>query len=267
MDLIKTCSLVCDLSKKTGSFIFNELGKIDSKDIETKGYNDFVTYVDKEAEKMIVSELASILPESGFLTEEKTISKKGERYNWIIDPLDGTTNFIHAIPIFSVSIALMDNDEIVLGVVYEINRDECFYSYKGGKAFLNDEIISVSQKPKLADSLLATGFPYSDYKHIDAYINLLSHFMKNCHGIRRLGSAAVDLAYVACGRFDGFYEYGLNPWDVAAGAFIVQQAGGKTADFRGGKNYIFGKEIISCNLNIYNEFLGDVKSFFEKQID
>ncbi|HLC83840.1 MAG TPA: inositol monophosphatase family protein, partial [Bacteroidia bacterium] len=214
------------------------------------------------AEKRIVEKLAFLLPEAGFIAEEGTSSKKGEIYNWVIDPLDGTTNFIHGVPCFAISIALMRKEELVLGVIYEINFAECFYAWEGSKAYLNGKEINVTKTAKLADSLLATGFPYYDYNRMDDYMELFNYFMKNTHGLRRLGSAATDLAYVACGRFEGFYEYSLQPWDVAAGAFIVQQAGGKVTDFKGEKNYIFGKEIVAGNAAFFDEFLDVVKKHF-----
>ncbi len=259
----KLCQAVCTLTKKVGAFIKKE-GEIFSADrIEIKGKNDFVSYVDKTSEQKLIEGLSLLLPEAGFIAEEGTSSKKGIHYNWIIDPLDGTTNFIHGIPCFAISIALMYNNKIVLGVVYEINQDECFYAWEGSKAYLNEKEISVSDAKTLSDSLLATGFPYYDYDRQNEYLDLLKHFMKTTHGLRRPGSAATDLAYVACGRFDGFYEYGLQPWDVAAGAFIIQQAGGKVTDFKGADNYIFGKEIVAGNNACFDEFLGAVKIYFK----
>ncbi|MCX6297157.1 MAG: inositol monophosphatase family protein [Bacteroidetes bacterium] len=246
-----------------GIFIKSERVKFSSDKIEVKGKNDFVSYVDKTSEKLLVAKLSLLLPEAGFIAEEGTSTKKGNLYNWIIDPLDGTTNFIHGIPCFSISIALMRNQEIVLGVIYEINFDECFYAWEGSNSFLNGKEINVSSTSKVSDSLLATGFPYYDYGRMDEYIELFKYFMKHTHGLRRLGSAATDLAYVACGRFDGFYEYSLQSWDVAAGAFIVQQAGGKVTDFKGGENYIFGKEIVAGNNAFFDEFLGTVKDHFK----
>ena len=253
---------VCNLCRSVGSFIKNELRNIKSSDIEEKSAHNFVTYVDKTAEERLMGELLKILPEAGFIAEENQKTKKGERYNWIIDPLDGTTNFIHSIPLFSISIALMEGNEIISGVIYEINLQECFYAWKNSQAFLNRTTIKVSETANLNNSLLATGFPYYDYSKLDQYLELFKYFMENTRGIRRLGSASVDLAYVACGRFDGFYEYGLSPWDVAAGALIVQQAGGKVCDFSGNKNYIFGKEIITSNQNIFKEFLNVIKNYF-----
>ncbi len=270
INLQTLCQEVGELSKSVGDFIKSEQTKFSSEKIEIKGKNDFVSYVDKTSEKFIVEKLSLLLPEAGFIAEEGTSSKKGALYNWIIDPLDGTTNFIHGIPCFAISIALLRNlptgqagEELVLGVIYEINLAECFYAWEGSKAFLNGKEISVSKTAKLSDSLLATGFPYYDYNRIDEYMELFKYFMKNTHGLRRLGSAATDLAYVACGRFEGFYEYSLQPWDVAAGAFIVQQAGGKVTDFKGEGNYIFGKEIVAGNVLFFDEFLTVVKTHFK----
>ncbi|MGB3948608.1 MAG: inositol monophosphatase family protein [Bacteroidia bacterium] len=258
----KLCQNVCDLTKKVGFFIKEQRNSFTSNKIEIKGRNDFVSYVDKKAEEQLVAGLSILLPEAGFIAEEGTSTHKGDEYNWIIDPLDGTTNFIHGVPCFAISIALMRKNTLVMGVIYEINLDECFYAWEGSKAYMNGKEIKVSENATLASSLLATGFPYYDYNRMDAYMELFKYFMKNTRGLRRLGSAATDLAYVACGRFEGFYEYSLQPWDVAAGAFIVQQAGGKVSDFSGNDNYIFGREIIASNANSFDELLGAVKKFF-----
>jgi len=263
LDLKKLCAAVCEVAKQTGAFIKGERQKFSVDRIETKSKNDFVSYVDKTSEVQIIKALSELLPDSGFIAEEGTSSKKGDVYNWIIDPLDGTTNFIHGIPCYAISIGLMRNDELVMGVIYEINLDECFYAWEGSKAYLNDKEISVSKTAVVADSLLATGFPYYDYSRMDEYMELFRYFMQHTHGLRRLGSAATDLAYVACGRFDGFYEYCLQPWDVAAGAFIVKQAGGKVTDFKGENNYIFGREIVAGNNNFFNEFLSVIKTHFK----
>ena len=254
MNLETLTQQVIDISHEVGKFILEQKDKISAQSIEKKGKNDFVTYVDKTAEEKLVTALSRILPESGFIAEENTSDKKGEKYNWIIDPLDGTTNFIHGLAPFAISIALLENDKLVLGVIHEMNLNETFYAWKGSKAFLNGKEIQVSKTEKVEDSLLATGFPYSDYKHLDQFMESLKFFMVNSRGLRRLGSAATDLAYVACGRFDGFYEYALKAWDVAAGAFIVQQAGGKISDFNKGEDWLFGEEIIVTNENTFEEF-------------
>ena len=254
------CQDVVELCREVGIFIKMEEEKVHRDDIETKSKNSLVSYVDKTAEEKLVADLAHFLPEAGFIAEEGTSNKVGDTYNWIIDPLDGTTNFLHGIPTYSVSVALKRNEEIVLGVVYEVNRDECFYAWEGESAYLNGDEIEVSKTPTLEDSLLATGFPYYDYKHLDNYFELLKELAKNTRGVRRIGSAAVDLVYMACGRFDAFFEYSLHAWDVAAGAFIVQQAGGMITDFKGGKNWLFGKEIVAVNPALQKEFMEQLQS-------
>jgi len=258
------CKAVCDLCAATAIYISEESQKLRQSHVEVKGIHNYVTYVDKTAEKKIVEKLQMLLPEAGFIVEENTIEKKSASYNWIVDPLDGTTNFIHGVPCYSISIALMHEKETVIGVIYEVNQKECFYTWEGSPAFLNNEKIHVSKSTTLKDSLLATGFPYYDYKHLDGYLDFFKFLMLESRGVRRLGSAAVDLAYVACGRFDGFYEYSLNPWDVAAGAFLVQQAGGKVCDFSGGTNYIFGQEIVASNPFINHDILYHLQNFFKK---
>lgn len=254
MDYSKICKLTCDLAKETGRFITKERKKLYDDGVEAKGKNDFVTHVDKASEKRLVSGLSEILPGSGFITEEGTAGQNNEPFIWIIDPIDGTTNFIHGAPPYSISIALQYEGNLVMGVVYEIFADECFYAYDGGTAYLNGEKISVSSTRKLSGSLIATGFPYTDFGRMQNFIKTLDFFFNNSHGVRRLGSAAVDLAYVACGRYEGFYEYNLNAWDVAAGAYIVKLAGGNVSDFKGENNFLFGKELIASNSDIFEEF-------------
>ena len=255
---------VIELSTLVAAYIEKESLDFSKDTVETKSKNDFVSYVDQEAERLLVKGLTEIVPEAGFVTEEGTAHETGEDYLWIIDPLDGTTNFIHGLPPYSISVALMDGNETVLGVVYELNLKECFYAWKGSPAYIDGSEIHVSKVDKIQDSLIATGFPYYDFHKMKAYMDSLEFFMQNSHGARRLGSAAVDLAYVACGRFEAFYEYSLQPWDVAAGAFILQQAGGKVCDFSGGNNYIFGKEMIATNSFVFEEFLGVVKKYLNQ---
>jgi myo-inositol-1(or 4)-monophosphatase len=257
------CKEVVLISRETGIFFLDEIHKVKHSDIEEKGLHNFVSYVDKTAEQSIVNHLKKLLPEAGFITEEGTDSSRGDRYHWVIDPLDGTTNFLHHIPLYSISIALMDGDETILGVVHEPNLNECFYSWKEQPAFLNDNIIHVSGIDEMKDSLIATGFPYYDYGRLQEYINLFMHFARTTSGLRRLGSAAVDLAYTACGRFEAFYEYGLHPWDVAAGAFIVQQAGGKVSDFSGGNTYIFNGEMLASNGLLHQKLLEQIIQHFK----
>lgn len=239
-----------ELAQETGKFLRVESKNFSTSKVETKGLHDFVSYVDKEAEKSLVAGLKKILPTAGFIVEEGTETKRGKQFNWIVDPLDGTTNFIHGLSPFAISIALMEGTEIVVGVVYEVSLDECFYAWKGSHAFLNGREIRVSDALAVKNSLVATGFPYYDYDRIAPMLKSLEYFLRHSHGVRRLGSAATDLAYVACGRFDAFYEYSLHAWDVAAGALIVQQAGGKVSDFKKGDDYLFGSEIIATNSKV-----------------
>lgn len=256
------CSEVCLIAKTTGEFIRREVNQLHQNQVETKSIHNFVTYVDKAAEEQLVEKLQQLIPEAGFIVEENTIEKQDREYQWVVDPLDGTTNFIHGVPVFSISIALMHHKEVLLGVVYEINHDECFWAVKGGGAFMNGDPIKVSGAATVHESLLATGFPYYDYSRLNQYMELFTWCLRNSHGVRRLGSAAVDLAYVACGRFDGFFEYSLSPWDVAAGSLLVEEAGGKVSDFNGGKNQIFGREIIATNGRIAEELLSKVRQAF-----
>jgi myo-inositol-1(or 4)-monophosphatase len=262
MELKKITEHVCDLTRQTAKFLRSEVTKLQASDIETKGLHNYVTYVDKTSEGMLVKGLSEILPGTGFIAEENP-GMELKDINWIIDPLDGTTNFIHGVPVYSISIALMDKKEVILGVILEVNQNECFYTWKGSPSYLNGQQIRVSDTARLADSLIATGFPYYDFSRLDDYLGLFKYLMQHCHGIRRLGSAAADMAYMACGRFEGFYEYGLSPWDVAAGTILVKNAGGIVTDFNSGENYIFGKEIITTNSKITNEFM----EVFHKQFN
>jgi myo-inositol-1(or 4)-monophosphatase len=249
-------------AKSAGEFIRKERLKFTPDKIEMKGLNDMVSYVDKGAEKMIVDELNEILPGCGFVVEEDQTKEKLE-YNWIVDPLDGTTNFIHGIPCYAVSIALEHKGDILLGVVYDVAKKECFSAYKGGGAFLNEMPIKVSENKKLSDSLIATGFPIYNFDRQENYLNVLKELMQGTHGVRRIGAAAVDLCYVACGRVDAFYEYNLNAWDVAAGALIIKEAGGTLSDFEGEQNWLYGKEIMATNALVEKEFTGLIQKHFK----
>ncbi len=256
------CRQVIELTHEVGYFIMTEQQKLSHSDIVKKGRNDLVTYVDKNAEKAIIEGLTKILPGSGILAEESGATEKKE-YTWIIDPLDGTTNFIHKIPCFAISIALIKNNEPVVGVVNELNLKQCFCAALGEGAQMNGKPIKVSEEQKLENSLIATGFPYNDFKWHAEYMDLFKHLMTCTQGIRRIGSASVDLCYTACGRFEAFYEYGLNPWDVAAGAIILQEAGGQLTEFSGGHNYISGKSIVASNSHIHKELMEAVRKFFK----
>jgi myo-inositol-1(or 4)-monophosphatase len=255
MDFNNIAEQTIRLIDDVGSFIRKERASFNNKAITAKGNNDFVTYVDKAAEQQLIAGLSQIIPGSGFIAEEGTADYQGEEYSWIIDPLDGTTNFIHGAPPFCVSVGLRKHEELIGGVVYEIAADECFYAFNGGKAFLNGKEITVSKTEKVSDALIATGFPYSEFSLKENFMKSLDYLFYHSHGVRRLGSAAADLAYVACGRYDAFYEYDLKAWDVAGGTYIVKQAGGNVSDFAGGNNFIFGKQLVASNALLAEEFV------------
>jgi myo-inositol-1(or 4)-monophosphatase len=253
MNLQKIIEQANEAVLRTGIFIREQAQQIHAIEIEEKELNSLVSFVDKTAEMQLVESFQHITPGCGFLTEENTIRIEGKEVEWIIDPLDGTTNFLYGIPAFSISIGLRVNEKLVGGIIYEVSGNELFYAYANGGAFLNNKPIAVSERKILKHCLLATGFPYYDFSGMDNYLNALKELMRGSRGLRRIGSAAIDLAYVACGRFDGFFEYSLNPWDVAGGAVIIQEAGGLVTDFSGGDDFLFGKEIIASNQLIHNE--------------
>jgi myo-inositol-1(or 4)-monophosphatase len=248
------CTRAMEVVKEAAAYIAERHGLRKDIQIEAKGRQNFVTEVDKKAEKILVKGLSGILPEAGFITEEGTSAKKGDAYHWVIDPVDGTTNFIHGVYPFAISVGLLEDQEVIAGVVYEFGQDETFYAWKGGGAWLNDRPIRVSTTRRVEDSLLATGFPYTNFRYLNEFLESVHYFMQHSHGLRRLGSAATDIAYVACGRYDGFYEYGLNPWDIAAGILLVKEAGGRVSDFTGEKNPLFEEAIICSNGSIHREF-------------
>ncbi len=262
MNLKEIEKSVIDVCLEVGQFIRHEGANFDHSRVEQKdGFNNLVSYVDKEAERRLVTVFKKLIPEAGFITEEGTVTQSQHNdYNWIIDPLDGTTNFLHGLPIYAISVGLTYKHQIILGVIYHIVRQECFHAIEGGHAYCNNQIITVSKVPTLQKSLLATGFPYYHTKKKDVYLEIIKEFLEKSHGIRRLGSAAIDLAYVACGRLEGFFEYNLNPWDVAAGIFLIQQAGGKVTDFKGGNNVLFGGELCSANSAMHAEMLEVINS-------
>lgn len=261
VDLKKLCGEIVGAVTETEQFILQESGRFDISRTEIKGLHDLVSYVDKGSEKMLVQKLSAIMPEAGFIAEEGTSSKKGARYCWVIDPLDGTTNFVHGIHPFAISVALTDNGEPVAGVVCDVGGHEIFKAWKNGGAWLNENPVRVSSARSLAVSLVATGLPYNNFSRLEQYMACLTHFCKTTHGIRRLGSASIDMAYVACGRFEAFYEYDLKIWDIAAGTIIVREAGGRVSDFSGNEKNLDALEIVAANSLVFPEFLKIVSKF------
>jgi myo-inositol-1(or 4)-monophosphatase len=245
------CLQTIELVRPTVEFIRQERATFSTDKIEMKGLNDLVSYVDKTAEQQLIAALSPLVPGVAYIAEESFYQKQlpeklpDQGSFWIIDPLDGTTNFIHGLPVFAVSVALYVDGALRLGVVWEVTSNECFYAWQGGGAWLNGKKVNVSAFQDLGKSLLATGFPYYDFGRMDDYLQIIHNLMKKSHGLRRMGSAAVDLAFVACGRFEGFFEYNLKPWDVAAGALLVIEAGGLVTDFEGNDNFLMGNQIVA----------------------
>ena len=238
------------------------------KIIDYKGAIDLVTSVDRESERTIVEVIRRNFPDHAILAEEETrIESAQNQFRWIIDPLDGTTNFAHGYPQFCVSIALEQNGEIILGLVYDPLHRECFRAVRDQGATLNGGAIRTSTTIELDKSLLATGFPYDHREHADFYLSYFKAFMTRSQGIRRSGSAALDLCYVACGRLDGFWELKLRPWDTAAGALVVAEAGGQLSDFHGKPFSIWGTETLAANTNIYGEMVNITRAVAATHVD
>lgn len=234
-------------AKEAGNFIVSQIRNVEQLTIEEKGRNDYVSEIDKHAEQIIIDTIHKYYPQHSILAEESGAHKKDSDFEWVIDPLDGTTNFLHGFPQFSVSIAVTEKGRLMHGVVFDPTRDELFSASRGSGARLNNYRIRVSEQKMLRNALLATGIPYYDFDHVDDYLACFKEFMLQTAGIRRPGSAALDLAYVACGRVDGYWELNLKPWDIAAGALIVTEAGGLVSDMVGGGNFIESGNIIAAN--------------------
>lgn len=261
MDLQKTTEQVIDLVKQVSEFVFEERKSFSSNDVRRKSneLHDLVSYVDIASEKKLIAGLSQILPEAGLITEETNSTYK-EGLNWIVDPIDGTTNFIQGIPHYCICVALAQGTDLLLGVVIEINRRECFYTWKGAPSYCNGDVIKVSKKTSMDDSFVATGFSVKRHEDLDRNLALLKLWILKTRGVRRLGTAALDLCYVANGVFDLFYETELSAWDVAAGALIVKNAGGMVTDFDGGGDYLFGNSIVATNSNLNRSFLREIKN-------
>ena len=243
-------------AREAGMFIRQELGKVGAEDILEKEKHSLVSYVDIETEKQLVGQLQPLVNGACFITEENTQELKANSpYSWIIDPLDGTTNFLKGIPVFSVSIALAYQMEPILGVVYDVMHDECFYAWQHGGSHVNGNKMQVSQTPTLEESVIATGFPYKR-GYMPNLSKVLTEVLHHSRGIRRLGSAAIDLAYTACGRFDGYYETRLNAWDIAAGIVLIREANGRVTNFKNQPQGILqAHHIVASNGSIHDELL------------
>ncbi len=248
--------------QQAADFIQAQAGKVQDIAIEAKSRNSLVSYVDKTAETMLVEGLKQILPDSGFITEEETVRQQEAEFTWIIDPLDGTTNFLQEIPFYSVSVALQYRDETVLGIVADIEHQAVYSAWKGGGAWRNNRPIRVSARESIAESVIVTGFPYAADDVVPPMIGVFDYFLKNAKGMRRLGSAALDLAYVAGGRLDLYYETTLHAWDVAAGILLVREAGGLVTDFANAHGMLRNGEVIAANPSVHAEAVKVIRRFY-----
>ncbi|WP_421886249.1 inositol monophosphatase family protein [Methylibium sp.] len=244
-------------ARTAGALINRASLDIERVTVTAKSHNDFVTEVDQAAEAAIIETLLGAYPGHGILAEEtgRTHGAKDSDYLWIIDPLDGTTNFIHGFPVYAVSIALAFRGQIQQAVVYDPSRNDLFYASKGRGAFLNDKRLRVSKRSRLLESLIGTGFPFRKGDNFKRYLKMFEEVMQHCAGLRRPGAAALDLCYVAAGWYDGFFETGLNPWDIAAGSLMITEAGGLIGNFTGESDYLYQREIVAGNPKIYAQLV------------
>jgi len=250
----------CDI---VGAFQLQHWNKVDALAVNDKSLNQLVSFVDQQSEQMLVEALLMAVPGSTIIGEESASENRVlSEYTWVIDPLDGTTNFLHGLPVFSISVALLHQGIPVVGIVDCPVLKERFTAIKGKGARLNGTLIYVSGNSNLKDSLLATGFPYHNFAEMQAYIDVLTYFMQNTRGLRRMGSAAIDLAYTACGRFDGFFELNLSPWDIAAGILLVTEAGGKVSTFDGKTEVVFENQILASSDGLYSEMMNVLRTSF-----
>lgn len=244
-------------AQRAADLIRRRAGRVEEETIREKGVHDLLTRTDEEAQRLIVEVLTEAFPEYEILAEEgaEDWRQKAKGHRWVIDPIDGTTNFTHGVPPYAVSIALQHEAEIVVGVVLDVAADELFSAVRGGGLYVDGRPARVSTTQVLDRALLATGFPYRTFEHVDRYLEVLGRFMRQSRGLRRHGAASIDLAWLACGRFDGFFETGLSPWDVAAGVLLVEEGGGRVTDYRGGGDPIFDRQILATNELLHEPML------------
>ena len=252
-------------ARSAGSVLLRYYEHTDTLNVTAKGRNEFVSEVDRSAERTIIDVLRSKYPDHGILAEESG-NQPGDEYQWIIDPLDGTTNYLHGFPQFSISIALRHRGRLEHGLVYDPLREEMFTASRGAGALLNDRRIRVTNRKTLDGALLGTGFPYRDQTHLDAYLGMFKTLISRTAGIRRPGSAALDFAYVAAGRLDGFWELGLAEWDFAAGALLVREAGGVVSDISGNDRFMETGNVITGNLKLHNAMLQAIRPYLNEHL-
>jgi myo-inositol-1(or 4)-monophosphatase len=253
-------------ARSAGRILLRFYERADALTISSKGRNDFVSEVDRSAEQAIIAELRGKYPHHSILAEESGAHTGKEEFQWIIDPLDGTTNYLHGFPQFAVSIAFRYKGILEHAVVYDPLREEMFIASRGDGALLNDRKIRVSKRPGLEGALLGTGFPFRDYRHIDPYLAMFKSLIAKTAGVRRPGAAALDFAYVAAGRLDGFWELGLAPWDMAAGALLIREAGGMVSDVAGGERYLDTGNVVAGGIKVHAAILQELHVFLSEQL-
>ena len=246
-------NVATEAARTAGEYILQQAEHLDRLQVEKKGRADYVSQVDITAEKLIIETIRKYYPDHNLRAEETGVHQTQSKFEWLIDPLDGTTNFLHGFPHYAVSLAVLENGKLTHAAIYDPNRDEMFAASKGEGARLNNYRIRVSPQKTLDDALLATGIPYTQFDFMEDYLQSFRSFMTQTAGLRRAGSAALDLAYVACGRVDGYWEFNLKPWDIAAGALIVKEAGGLVTDFKGGEDFLVSGNILTANPKLYKE--------------
>jgi myo-inositol-1(or 4)-monophosphatase len=255
-----TLNIAVRAARSAGKVLLRYYERVDQIQVQSKSRNDFVSEVDRAAEAAVVQELRAKFPHHGILAEEGGALGGGD-FQWIVDPLDGTTNYLHGFPQFSISIALRHRGQLECGVVYDPLREELFTAARGQGAHLNDRRLRVAGRPSLEGALIGTGFPFRDQRHIDTYLGMFKAMPLATAGLRRPGSAALDLAYVAAGRTDGFWELGLSPWDFAAGALLISEAGGTVSDLAGGSRYFETGNLVAGNIRVHQAMLELLRPF------
>lgn len=252
-------------AREAGNTLLRYFNRMDAFKVTEKQANDFVTEVDRASEQIIIDAIRKAYPGHAILAEESG-QHAGNDYLWIIDPLDGTTNYLHGFPQFSISIALQYRGELECAVVFDPLKDEMFTAHRGGGAYLNDYRLRVSEQKDLHGALLGTGIPYRDQKFVDAYFGMMKALIKNAAGVRRPGSAALDFAWLAAGRIDGFWELGLASWDFAAGTLLVKEAGGIVTDLSGGSRHLETGNVIAGNMKMHKAMLQEIKPFLSAEL-
>lgn len=260
-------NIAIQAARRAGNTILRYGNQLDRLEVESKGRNDFVTVVDRQAEAEIIAAIQRAFPDHSILAEETGLTRNdASPYKWIIDPLDGTTNFLHGYPQFAVSIGVLNNNRLDQAVIFDPLRDELFTASRGEGAKLNDRRIRVSKTTRFENSLIGTGFPFRSYENLEIWIDCFRELLPKTSGVRRAGSAALDLAHVACGRLDGFWEMGLSPWDISAGCLLIQEAGGLVSDFGGKQDFLDSGNIVAGNPKIYEAVYKTVTAKLPKEL-